>query len=177
MNQSDNFVPPPNLFLLLPEHRRIVLGESRTIGVKNEDSNLIRAAILLAFVILGFVVVFLFSQIQQQPTSLSVVLLLPILLLGAGLFLVSRRFTCKRELENRGTLILGSVVEARRDVALRGEGNKMALRLRYEFVTPANRRISKEEAQLRDDLSADDLPHPGTPVAVMYTSDTCYRVL
>jgi hypothetical protein len=177
MNQGNNFVPPPNLFLLLPEHRRIVLAESRTIGVKGEDISLIRAAILLALVMLGFVAVFLFSQFQQQSTGLSVVLLLPILLLGVGLFLVSRRFTCKRELEYRGTLILGSVVQARVDVAVSGEGSKMALRLRYEFLSPTNRRISKEEAQLRDDLSADDLPHPGTPVAVIYTSDTCYRVL
>ena len=177
MNQGRGYTPPPNLFLLLPENKRIIVGESRRMGVENEAAGLIRGAVLLSLGTLVFIAIFLLSQASQSRSIVDLIILSPAVLMGIGLFLTSRRFICKGRLEDTGILIQGRVVEVRHDIAITANGRKTAVRLRYEFVSPENQPITNEEAQLRDDLAVNDLPEPGTPIIVMYANNTCYRVL
>jgi hypothetical protein len=178
MASEHRIAPLSELFLLLPDHRRIILGESRQIGVPNEATGLRKAAVWLSTgVVINVIAVFFLQAKSLQPASNTIVGLIPAVLMLVFLFFVTQRFRCKARLEQEGFLIPGEVVEAKWDKAITGQSTQNVVRLRYAFVTPHNRRIVKEEAQVRNDLDFNQLPVPKTPLAIVYASDGCFRVL
>jgi hypothetical protein len=185
MSSRNRLAPLSELFLLLPDHRRILLGESRQIGVENEGRELQRAAMLLSAAALINVLVVLFGQVyavlqssqtDQSPVNVYIGLF-PAVLMLVFLFFVTQRFKCKAKLEREGILLPGEVIEAALDTAITWQGTQNVVRLRYAFVAPRNRRIVKEETQIRNDLDFHQLPEPKTPLAIIYASDRCFRVL
>jgi hypothetical protein len=185
MSDRETIAPLSELFLLLPEHERVVLGQSNKIGLANEDSELLKLARLLAIVaVVNVLAVFIFTLFDAtqsnkvaQPSIGTVLWLSPAILMFVFMYFVGQRFVCKRKLEREGFLLPGRVVKVKLDVGISPQGIKTGVRLWYEFTTPSNRRITKHEAQERNDLDAEHLPAPGTPVAVIYVSDRCCRVL
>lgn len=176
---SDSQLPPlSELFLLIPEHRRIIQGESKRTGVTGEASSLKRGLIVLTVLLVGWIVVFTILSVAAPSFELSafvIGLVPPIVVLAGALFLIYRRYQCLGTLETTGTLLTGRIISVKSDQAVTSNGMKTALRLRYEFTTPQGRRLEREEAQLRENLK--ELPAIGTPVAVMYSADNCFRVL
>jgi hypothetical protein len=177
----------PEIFLLLPENRRILLGESRKLGVKGEDESLRRAIWVLGIAILIFNIITLgpiITSIQADSKStdfqFSLVILqfaINILVLGYPWLRILKRYRNKRMLEQEGILIYGKVFSARTDRAITFQGTKTALRLKYRFLSPTGKQLVKEEAQLWIRSESSAIPAAGTPVAILYIDDNCFRVL
>lgn len=171
METKKDIAPLAELFLLLPEHSRIVSGEARQIGVEGEDASLQRGIKILTFALaisllyLLFVIIVELSYADSESPITLLTAAIPIIVIAIFRYFVNRRYQCKKKLETIGILLPGTVVEAKGDKAVTGKGIKTALRLRYEFTSLKGNRIEREEAQLRDDIS--ELPAPGTPIAVI----------
>ena len=182
---GNRIAPLSELFLLLPENRRIILGESSKICLHGESDGLRKAAMWLSVtVVINVLVVFLYQayiSLQSNPPLRSPIVILmsliPAILMLVFLYFVAQRFRCKAKLEQDGFLLPGEVVKAKWDRAVSQEGAKNVIRLQYLFMTPDNRQIIKEEAQVRMDLNVDQLPEPGRPLAIIYVDDSCFRVL
>jgi hypothetical protein len=88
----------------------------------------------------------------------------------------------------RGRLIIGHVMSCHAhlqvapkdlEVELRGPnlGGRYMLDLAYSFRSPAGATIKATAERQRNDLRAGPLPKFGYPVAVLYLSDKCYKIL
>lgn len=171
-------LPPfAQIFLLLPENAKVIRGETRRIGVTGEAAALRRSQMRLTAVLLidALLTLVLFFLSPASQITNAIIGLIPAIFLAIILFRVRSRHQCLLGLEAVGILLPGQIVAAKADMAITPNGTKMVLRIRYELISPQGRRLEREEAQLRNEPQ--QLPEAGTPVAVMYTSDDCFRVL
>ena len=83
-----------------------------------------------------------------------------------------------QRLERDGVLLKGTIVEisGRED-----SDNDYIVKLKYAFRTPNDRELVKQESCTRNDLKRgkqkERLPLTGTPVAVLYANDSCFKVM
>jgi len=91
-----------------------------------------------------------------------------------------RRIRDKRLLVSDGRLCDGEV-ESCRGRRARGPHEDSdyyyEVAVRYSFRTPDGLRLTGEAEAARDDLRKAELPPPGTPVRVLYLTDTNYQLL
>lgn len=174
---GNNMPPLAEIFLLLPEHKRIIQKESKCIGVPQEAANLRRVSILLGIGLMIYLIFIMLLLAMNPNGQLSdlIVGLIPAIIIAIGFSIVYKRYRCISKLETMGILLAGRVIAVKGDNAVTSKGIKTALRLRYEFISPQGQRFEREEAQLRENLQ--EMPALGTSVAVIYASDDCFRVL
>src|SRR5215213_5192057 len=97
MKMNYNDIPPlADVFLLLPEHKRIIQGESKRIGVTKEASNLRKGSVLLSVALIIYLVlvtILLIASPEEQFEGL-IVGLIPAIVIAVALLLVHRRYQC-----------------------------------------------------------------------------------
>jgi hypothetical protein len=138
-----DLAPLSELFLLLPEHRRIIQGETKQVGRDNESARVRRVttfiAIALAILVIYIVFVISLMILGQQVQPFDIVAIASEIALAAFmgrlLFLLIRRLQCNQKLEVIGILLPGSVIEAKTDKGISLKGIKDVLRLHYEFTS------------------------------------------
>lgn len=76
----------------------------------------------------------------------------------------------------QGNVLNGEIVECQGD--FEGKHNTLFhVYVRYRFTSPQGVELSRKQGYLRDDLIGKPLPTPGTPVKVLYVSDSCHVML
>ncbi len=176
---ENKLAPLDELFLLLPHHENIILGQSRKLGPEGEDASLQRA-ILITTIITVATILFVggveLLGILSGSISISLYDLLLIVFFIGGIYLnlrIRKRYKNKQILEREGILIPGKVIAAKTDRAVTIKGMKPVIILDYKFETPLGKQLTGKEAQ----LASMPIPQKDTPVAIIYKNDTCYRVL
>jgi hypothetical protein len=158
------------LFLLNPANAAFVAREIKRIDSQKKRG---RTALWLAVIVLlvvGMMWAFILDtenpddHLVMTAAALSVAVV-ALLLLG----LIRRR----GGLRNR-RMLRGQIVEC--SGRLDDDGD-FKIKLDYRFRTPADKVLSGQARQIRNDLRKKPLPTPGTPVAVYYRNDRSHRLL
>jgi hypothetical protein len=114
---------------------------------------------------------------NNAPYTLVVIGLFWVLggiLAGAWVYYDTER---NRLLAREGRLVYGEIskISGRR---LLNRRESYQVTVHYELISPeTGQQIRKKASDMRNDLSGQSLPQPGTPVAIMYRSDKHYKVL
>lgn len=183
---------PENYFVIYTKNEAVVSGQSRKLPALGFRFMFISALPLLlsGVVLIGWAIMrwlAIVPAIQSGNATPPDTILNGILWsLGAlvwnifvfgfylsGLSLAGKR----RQLEKRGELIWGEVVNAS---GVQDRGDNLNLTVEYRFQVPHQRRkryMNGKIREKRNDLHQKTLPSPGTPVALLYLNRKNYEIL
>jgi hypothetical protein len=185
---TENIIGPiDQIFLLNPSNRAAAMGVSRRIGGVKEQFDATAGAAMTFFLgaVFALIVLCLVIVVALQVGGAGA-LAIVVLGLGFGGFGTFRLGQLawralvngqrNRRLGTDGQLLAGEVVSARWKYFRR---RRRVPVLQYRFSTADGRTLTAEQPGVPNPLHSapKELPAPGTPVAVMYADDTCYKVL
>jgi hypothetical protein len=165
MSEQPQFIPPPNLFLLNPQHDGFLSGKNQHF----RDYNL-----LFLYVVPwgGLIVLWLIVAIKMQiPNPPNLLYFAGVVILA---YLVIRQVVRNLQLEREGQLIVGEVANSKGKSV---KGGYYQVDIEYTFAFPEGYPLTRKESAIRNDLREKPLPVSGTPVMIVYLNPKLFRLL
>jgi hypothetical protein len=167
-----NFVLHVNNYPFVHEMRRYAQFDN--LGSESDAA----LAAVGVIVVIGFALIF-GKFLQHDPGQAALLTLVIVIVLLIPELVVFRCFARNYRLSRKGQMVEGRIVSSRGQYmgyTKKGEAINWGVFIEYTFTTPDKRQLIGRDSSLRHDLR-EVAPKIGTPVKVLYMSDSWYKVL
>jgi len=175
---------PDEVFLLHPGHASFLTEGARRLqdGIRLDQLLQLWVIVALTFLPSGLIVYavyyFIFYRLLgfTAGPGMALFLALAVMALG-GLWGALGRRRQEKKLETGGIELPGTITGCEIARSLSLTGFKPVLRVMYTFVSPRGSQVYGTQLVSLRQLSPENSPPPGTPIAVLYYDDKLNRIL